>query len=143
MLLQANESQSDVRDEDITHRGPGIMVLSSQLRPLHMNQRASILLHDLVRATPEAELLNQTGELPSLILSLATKILNALRRRGEAGEHRQCEICYLANNSRRQVVIRCMGVAGPNGPESERIVLVLTDTQENHAITESLPAQES
>ena len=140
MLLEADESHSDLCNGQVTNGGPGIMVLSSLLQPLHMNRRAITFLSDLGSAVSEGEKpISQPGSLPPPLVDLASKILGVLRQRGESGEKGQCEICYLADNSSKQVVIRCVGLPGGNGLESARIVFVLSDTNDSHVKTNSIP----
>jgi hypothetical protein len=140
MLLEADESHSDLCNGQVTNGGPGIMVLSSLLQPLHMNRRAITFLSDLGSAVSEGEKpISQSGSLPPPLVDLAGKILGVLRQRGESGEKGQCEICYLADNSSKQVVIRCVGLPGGNGLESARIVFVLSDTNDSHVKTNSIP----
>lgn len=140
MLLEADESHSDLCNGQVTNGGPGIMVLSSLLQPLHMNRRAITFLSDLGSAVSEGEKpISQSGSLPPPLVDLAGKILSVLQRRGESGEKGQCEICYLADNSSKQVVIRCVGLPGGNGLESARIVFVLSDTNDSHVKTNSIP----
>src|SRR5215475_16085384 len=142
MVQQIDESQTDVRDaeREVPPVGPGIMVLSSLLQTLHMNRRAMMLLGDLGSATPEAQRpISGKGDLPAPLVDLAGKILDELRRRGESGEKGQCEICYLADNSSKQVVIRCVALPGGNGIESARIVFVLNDTNGHHVEPNSRP----
>jgi hypothetical protein len=144
MFLQASESHSDLCDGQATQGGPGIMVLSSQLQPLHINRRAVTLLSDLVSAIPEAQMPNsRAATLPPPLVDLAGKILGVLRRRGESAEKGQCEICYLADNASKQVVIRCIGLPSRNGPEGARIVFVLTDTNGSHVNDNSTPIRPS
>ena len=139
MLHQAGEAHSSVSNPTASPGGPGIMVLSSLLQPLHMNRRAVTLLSDLVSAPPESqELISGTPILPPPIVDLAGKILSVLRRRAESGETGQCEICYLADNSSKQLVVRCIGLPSGNGLEDARIVFVLNDTNGNYANTNSI-----
>src|SRR5262245_4092851 len=136
MAQELDVSQTDVRDGEgkVPPVGPGIMVLSSLLQPLHMNRRAISLLRDLGSAAPGAQrpFSRTSDDLPAPLVDLAGKILGVLRQRGESGEKGQCEICYLADNSSKQVVIRCVGLPGGNGLESARIVFVLSDTNDSH-----------
>lgn len=139
MLHQAGEAHSSVIDGTVSPGGPGIMVLSSLLQPLHMNRRAVTLLSDLVPDSPKAqEPINGTVTLPPPIVDLAGKILSVLRRRAESGETGQCEICYLADNSSKQLVIRCIGLPSGNGLEDARVVFVLNDTNGNYGNTNSI-----
>ena len=131
MLHQAGEVHSNVSDETVSPGGPGIMVLSSLLEPLHMNRRAVTLLSDLVSAPPESqEPISGTATLPPPIVDLAGKILSVLRRRAKSAEMGQCEICYL--------VIRCIGLPSGNGVEAARIVFLLNDTNGNYGNTNSI-----
>ena len=139
MLHRAGEVHSNVSDETVSPGGPGIMVLSSLLEPLHMNRRAVTLLSDLVSAPPESqEPISGTATLPPPIVDLAGKILSVLRRRAESAEMGQCEICYLADISSKQLVIRCIGLPSRNGVKDARIVFLLNDTNGNRGSTNSI-----
>lgn len=139
MVHQAAEAHSSVSNGAVSPGGPGILILSSLLQPLHMNRRAVALLSDLVSAPPiSQEPINGTATLPPPIVDLAGKILNVLRRRAESGETGQCEICYLADNSSKQLVVRCIGLPSGNGLEDARIVFVLNDTNGNYGNTNSI-----
>jgi len=123
--------------------GPGIMVLSSLLLLLHMNRRAATLLNDLVSPIPETLApINAPGALPPLLVDLAGKILGMLRQRNESGEKGQSELCYLADYSRKQMVIRCVGLPRGNRIEDARIVFVMTEAKSRAKIT-SIPTRAS
>ena len=140
MLDQVDERQSDRTTERVPPGGPGIMVLSSLLQPLHMNRRAVTMLRELVSAPPNAQdPIDGTASLPPPIVDLAGKILSVLRRRAESAETGPCEICYLADNSSKQLVIRCIGLPSGKGLlEDVHIVFVLTDTHGNYGHTNSI-----
>src|SRR5262249_25106334 len=122
MFDQVGERQRDGTTERVPPGGPGIMVLSSLLEPLHMNRRAVSVLRELVSAPPHAQApINGTAALPPQILDLAGKILSELRRRAESAETGPCEICYLADTSSKQLVIRGIGLPSGKGVEDARI----------------------
>ena len=136
MLHQAGEAHSSVSNPTASPGGPGIMVLSSLLQPLHMNRRAVTLLSDLVSAPPNAQQpMNGTATLPPPLVDLAGKVLSVLRRRAESAETGPCEICYLADTSSKQLVIRCIGLPSGKGVEHARIVFVLNATHGNYGNT--------
>ena len=140
MLDKVDVAQSYLSNEDEKLRsdGAGIMVLSSLLEPLHMNGRVGVLLSDLAPASSgTTKSMSQTDALPPTLVELAGKILSVLRHREETADKRQCEICYLADNSVKQVLIRGIGLLGEDGIEDARIVFVLTNANGYHATADS------
>lgn len=130
MLHEVDEAQSHINREAVQPEGPGIMVLSSLLQVLHVNRRGATLLNDLVSAIPETLApINAPGALPPLLVDLAGKILGMLRQRDESGEKGHSELCYLADNPRKQVVVRCVGLPRGNRIEDARIVFVMTEAK--------------
>lgn len=143
MLHEVDEAQSHISNEIVQPEGPGIMVLSSLLQPLHLNRRAATLLNDLVSAIPEALApINAPGALPPLLVDLVGKILGMLRQRNESGEKGHSELCYLADNPRKQVVVRCVGLPRGNRIEDACIVFVMTEAKSDAQST-SIPARAS
>lgn len=133
------ESQRDMENGKVQTAGPGIVVLSHVQEILHMNRQAFRLASLLYPIQPDGQLPNNgTAVLPPPLTDLADKILSLLQSRHERSEKGQIEIRYTVNASNASVHIRGVGVPDRNGVEQVRIVLILTETNVNHSLRESL-----
>lgn len=110
--------------------GPGIVVLSSVLKILHMNRQAVKLASLLGPARPAGHLPNNaTKILPPPLTELADKILIMLRSRHDRSEKGRVEIRHSANGSCMPVHICGVGVPDRHGAADARIVFILTEAR--------------
>jgi hypothetical protein len=78
---------------DNTNGKAGLIVLSSALHPVFMNEQASELLH-LSDQTP-----SYWGHLPEVLREVGVEVIDFLKMRLHAGDHRSVNLMRLAGES--------------------------------------------
>ena len=105
---------------------PGVVVLSSSLKLLHMNRRAAELLRPVTRTEGEAAG-NQVGQadLSAAAAELIAEIFNVLRQPSEGKRGDLFEVTRQVGNPAQPLVLHGFGVPDKRGLEPARIVITI------------------
>lgn len=105
---------------------PGVVVLSSSMKLLHMNRRAAELLRPVTR-TEGGPAGNQVAQavLPAAAAELIADIYNVLRLPSEGKRGDLFEVTRQVGNPAQPMVLHGFGVSDKRGLEPARIVITI------------------
>src|SRR3989454_146310 len=95
--------------------GPGILLLSPELKLMHMNRQAWELSRKITQAQNGKA---ATGVLPPAVTQLCAEVITALRVRIDAKDWEQVQITRLVSPPNPPVLLRAFGF--PDGGEAQR-----------------------
>jgi DNA-binding CsgD family transcriptional regulator len=103
--------------------GPGILILSTDARLLHMNRRG----WELVRQINDTQYaMNASGGLlPAQVLQICSEIQKLLRLPSGSKDWEQLEVRRLAGGSHKPVLLRGFGLPGHRGTRYGRVMILL------------------
>ncbi len=107
---------------------PGILVLASPTRPLHMNQQARELLAPFSgerSGTGRPKPLN--GRLPEPLRQVCLEISRCLERRTPVTDWERFEVKCLLAHPDHPILVRGFGIPDATGHDHSRIILLLED----------------
>ncbi len=104
--------------------GPGLIVLTSDLQPLHMNRQAVELCREIA---PGAAGRPHVGGLPAPVQEFGADIRNMLHARTEAKDWEQLQARRLLGDARRAVLLRGIGLPDQTGLAYARIVIIMEE----------------
>lgn len=101
--------------------GPGILILSTDTKLLHMNRRA----WELVRQINESQNVKAVGGLlPASVTQICAEIHRRMRVRRESRDWEQIEIRRVAETSDQPVLLRGFGLPG-GGNHKARVLIIM------------------
>src|SRR5881409_2632757 len=95
--------------------GPGILLLSPELKLMHMNRQAWELSRKITQAQNGKA---ATGVLPPAVTELCAEVITALRVRIDAKDWEQVQITRLVGTPSPPVLLRAFGL--PDGGDAQR-----------------------
>src|SRR5438445_6303040 len=95
--------------------GPGILLLSPELKLMHMNRQAWELSRKITQAQNGKA---ATGVLPPAVTQLCAEVITALRVRIDAKDWEQVQITRLVSPPNPPVLLRAFGL--PDGGDAQR-----------------------
>lgn len=103
--------------------GPGIIVLSSTLRVLHMNRRAMDLL---TQFEPTAQCIEAERAITAPLHQHCQDIIESLQARLESNNCEQFHQCRTIGNSPHSILLKGFGLPDRRGLLHSRIVILLS-----------------
>lgn len=104
--------------------GPGIIVMTSGMRLIHMNRQATELCREVAQ-DPAGK--SPSGDLPAPIQDLGNDIRSMLQMRTEAKDWEQLQIRRLVGDTRRAVLLRGFGLPDHGGQDHSRIIIIMEE----------------
>jgi DNA-binding CsgD family transcriptional regulator len=104
--------------------GPGIIVMTSGMRPIHMNRQAAELCREVAQ-DPAGQ--SPSGDLPAPIQDLGNDIRSMLQVRTEAKDWEQLQIRRLVGDTRHAVLLRGFGLPDRGGFDHARIIIIMEE----------------
>lgn len=104
--------------------GPGIIVMTSGMRLIHMNRQATELCLKVAQG-PAGK--SPSGELPAPIQDLGNDIRSMLQLRTEAKDWEQLQIRRLVGDTRHAVLLRGFGLPDRGGLDHARIIIIMEE----------------
>lgn len=104
--------------------GPGLIVMSSDLRALHMNRQAVELCREIGEGTPGKP---PVEGLPAPVRELGADVRSMLQARTEAKDWEQLQVRRLVGDTRRAVLLRGVGLPDQAGLAYGRIIIIMEE----------------
>jgi DNA-binding CsgD family transcriptional regulator len=101
-------------------QGPGVLLLSRDGRPLHMNQRGEELLKFMngTKLTPH-------GAMPLPIIQVCKQLRDVMQTQVGSKDCEHLEVCRIAGNGQNQVLLRGFGLPGGGKAQQARILILM------------------
>jgi len=112
---------NDLRGIADLREGPGLLILSTDNRLLHMNRRG----WELVREIGEAQVIKAGGLLPNAVSEICAEIHTLLKAQVGSKDWEQLEVRRLVGDSKRPVLFRGFGLPGSEAAQHSRILIVM------------------
>lgn len=117
----SSESAHDIQGIADLRGGPGLLILSTDNRLLHMNRRG----WELVRNISEVQPLKAEGLLPTAVTEICAEIRCLLKAQFGSKDWEQLEVRRLVGEMRRPVLLRGFGLPGSEATQHSRILIVM------------------
>jgi DNA-binding CsgD family transcriptional regulator len=104
--------------------GPGLLVMTSALHPIHMNRQAADLCRELAQ---EASGKSPSGGLPPAVQDLGNDIRGMLQVRTETKDWEQLQVRRLIGDTRRAILLRGFGLPDHAGLDHSRIIIIMEE----------------
>ena len=101
--------------------GPGLLILSTDNRLLHMNRRGWELMRQINDSQTVTETVKAGGMLPTAIIEICAEIQTLLKAQLGSKDWEQLEVRRLVGNSARPTLLRGFGLPGSDS----RILIVM------------------
>ncbi|WP_447986154.1 LuxR C-terminal-related transcriptional regulator [Nitrospira sp. Nam74] len=101
--------------------GPGLIILSTDNRLLHMNRRGWELIRHINDAQTVAETVKAGGLLPTAVTDICTEIHTLLKGQLASKDWEQLEVRRLVGDPKRPILLRGFGLPGPDS----RVLIVM------------------
>ncbi len=119
------EFSHDVKGIADLRGGPGVLILSTDNRLLHMNRRA----WELIRQISDSQTVTQTvkagGLLPTAVTEICTEIHTLLKAQLGSKDWEQLEVRRLVGDPKRPVLLRGFGLPGSESAQHSRVLIVM------------------
>ena len=119
--MDKNDNTYDLTDIADLREGPGILVLSTDLRLLHMNRRG----WELMQHINSEQAVKAAGVLPAQVIQMCAEIEKLLRGQSQAKDWEQLEVRRLVGNSTKPVLLRGFVLPGSKGVQQTRVLVLL------------------
>ncbi|MES4786164.1 MAG: hypothetical protein C4294_10445 [Nitrospiraceae bacterium] len=115
--------------------GPGVLILGTDARLLHMNRRG----WELIRQVNEAQTVKAAGGLlPIVAAQICTEIKGLLHSRLGSKDWEQLEIRRVAGGPKRPVLFRGFGLPGGGSSNQARILIIMETIGQREKVTTQL-----
>jgi DNA-binding CsgD family transcriptional regulator len=104
--------------------GPGILLLSSSLNPMHMNRRAWELSGKITQAQNGKA---AAGVLPTAVTELCAEVVTAFQVKTNAKDWEQVQIRRLVRTPKPPVLLRAFGFPDRGGLQLARILILMEE----------------
>jgi DNA-binding CsgD family transcriptional regulator len=101
--------------------GPGLIILSTDKRLLHMNRRGWELIRQINDAQTVTETVKAGGLLPTAVTEICTEIHTLLKAQLGSKDWEQLEVRRLVGDSKRPILLRGFGLPGSDS----RVLIVM------------------
>jgi DNA-binding CsgD family transcriptional regulator len=101
--------------------GPGLIILSTDNRLLHMNRRGWELIRHINDAQTVAETVKAGGLLPAAVTDICTEIHTLLKAQLGSKDWEQLEVRRLVGDPKRPILLRGFALPGPDS----RVLIVM------------------
>jgi DNA-binding CsgD family transcriptional regulator len=101
--------------------GPGLIVLSTDKRLLHMNQRGWELIRQINDSQTVSETVKAGGLLPTAVTEVCTEIHTLLKAQLGSKDWEQLEVRRLVGDPKRPILLRGFGLPGTDS----RVLIVM------------------
>lgn len=135
-LISAISRDLDIEPEQCAvvleqdQEGPGLLVMASPPRLLHINQRARELMGQLKAFEDEhAEGFATKGLLPQALLVVCAKIIRVMQDRTKLEDWKRFEMRYNIITPSQSVRIRAFGLPDHRQQDQSRIVVLLEESR--------------
>jgi len=118
---RTHEFSSDVQGLADLRGGPGILILSTDHKLLHMNRRG----WELVRQINETQAVKAGGLLPAAVTEICAEIHGLLRAQIGSKDWEQLEVRRLAGDQKQPVLLRGFGLPGVDPAHHSRVLIVM------------------
>lgn len=121
MADSSEHKGNDVADLADLRTGPGILILSTDTKLLHMNRRG----WELVRQINESRSVKAVGGLlPTAVTQICTEIQRLMRIQRDSKDWEQIEVRRLAETANQPVLLRGFGLPG-GGTQKARVLIIM------------------
>ena len=112
MMKSSSEFSHDLNGIADLRGGPGLLVLSTDNRLLHMNRRGWELIRQINDSQTVTETVKSGGMLPTAIIEICGEIHTLLKAQLGSKDWEQLEVRRLVGDSARPILLRGFGLPG-------------------------------
>ncbi|WP_447979431.1 response regulator transcription factor [Candidatus Nitrospira bockiana] len=120
-LMDKSEFSHDLQGPADLRGGPGILILSTDNKLLHMNRRG----WELIKQINEVQAVRAGGLLPNAVTEICSEIQNLLRAQLGSKDWEQLEVRRLSGDPKRPVLLRGFGLPGVDPAQHARVLIVM------------------
>jgi len=121
MMKSSSEFSHDLKSIAGLRGGPGLLILSTDNRILHMNRRGWELVRQINDSQTVTETVKAGGMLPTAIIEICGEIQTLLKAQLGSKDWEQLEVRRLVGDSARPILLRGFGLPGSDS----RILIVM------------------
>jgi len=121
MIKSSFEFSPDLKGIAGLRGGPGLLILSTDNRLLHMNRRGWELVRQINDSQTVTETVKAGGMLPTAIIEICAEVQTLLKAQLGSKDWEQLEVRRLVGDSARPILLRGFGLPGSDS----RILIVM------------------
>lgn len=105
--------------------GPGLIILSTDNRLLHMNRRGWDLLRQINDSQTVTQTVSAGGLLPTAVTEICSEIRGVLKAQLGSKDWEQLEVRRLVGDTKHPVLLRGFGLPGSESTQNSRVLIVM------------------
>jgi DNA-binding CsgD family transcriptional regulator len=132
-LEGSDEISSDIDTSVVDLRGgPGILLLSTDIRLLHMNRKG----WELIKQINEAQSIKDCGLMPAAVTQVCLEIGKLLQAQPGSKDWEQLEVRRMAGGTKRPVLLRGFGLPSGSNNKLSRVLIIMESVGRREKVAE-------